>query len=99
MVMMILGPVALMPNALSALKVMKKFNQKLEDRKLIDRNIIKDRQPFLININLVRLILSLHLIQSWQLNIMHRCTNYHSKVSDQVTYFLVKKIQYQDILH
>lgn len=46
MVMMILGPVALMPNALSALKVMKKFNQKLEDRKLIDRNIIKDRQPF-----------------------------------------------------
>lgn len=62
MIMMILGPVALMPNALSALKVMKKFNQKSEDRKLIDRNIIKDRQPFFININLVRLILSLHLI-------------------------------------
>lgn len=43
---MTLGPVALMPNALNALKVMKKFIQKSEDRKLIDRNIIKDRQPF-----------------------------------------------------
>lgn len=59
-----LGPVALMPNALSALKVMKKFIQKSEDRKLIDRNISKDRQPFffVVTIDLVRLILSFHLI-------------------------------------
>lgn len=46
MIMMTLGPVALMPNALSALKVMKKFIQKSEDRKLVYRNIIKDRQLF-----------------------------------------------------
>lgn len=44
MIMMTLGPVALMPNALSALKVMKKLIQKSVDRKLIDRNIIKDTQ-------------------------------------------------------
>lgn len=43
MIMMTLEPVALMPNALSTLKVMKKFIQKSEVRKLIDRNIIKDR--------------------------------------------------------
>lgn len=46
MIVMTLGPVALMPNALSALKVMKKFIQKSEDRKLVYRNIIKDRQLF-----------------------------------------------------
>lgn len=62
MIMMTLGLVALMPNVLSALKVMKKLIQKSEDRKLIDRTLIKDRQLFFFTIDLLRLILSFHLI-------------------------------------
>lgn len=53
MIMMTVEPVTLMPNALSALKVMKKLIQKSVDRKLIDRNIIKDTQLFFFTIDLL----------------------------------------------
>lgn len=52
MIMMTLGPGTLMPNVLSALKVMKKLTETLVDRKLIDGNIIKDMQPFLFFLNI-----------------------------------------------
>lgn len=52
MIMMTLGPGTLMPNALTALKVMKKLTETLVDRKLIDGNIIKDIQPFSFFLNI-----------------------------------------------
>lgn len=48
MIMTTLRPVIPMPNALSALKVMKKLMQLSVNRKLIDRNIIKDTQLLLV---------------------------------------------------